>query len=60
MQVGQYIRDDGPKEHLKKAGTPTMGGLLILSAATASSLLWMDLTNFYVWMILLVTLGYGP
>ncbi|GBC61982.1 phospho-N-acetylmuramoyl-pentapeptide-transferas e [Desulfonema ishimotonii] len=59
MQVGQYVRDDGPETHLKKAGTPTMGGTLILFSTAASALLWMDLSNFYMWIILLVTLGYG-
>jgi phospho-N-acetylmuramoyl-pentapeptide-transferase len=54
MQVGQYIRDDGPESHLKKAGTPTMGGTLIIGAITASTLLWTDLTNVYVWIALLV------
>ncbi|QTA82087.1 Phospho-N-acetylmuramoyl-pentapeptide-transferase [Desulfonema limicola] len=59
MQVGQFVRDDGPETHLKKAGTPTMGGTLILFSAMVSSLLWMDLTNYYVWIILLITMGYG-
>jgi phospho-N-acetylmuramoyl-pentapeptide-transferase len=59
MQIGQFVRDDGPKTHLKKAGTPTMGGVLILFAVTAATLLWTDLTNFYVWMVLMVTLGFG-
>ncbi len=56
---GQPIRHDGPASHLAKAGTPTMGGLLILLALTASTLLWADLTNAFVWLALLVTLGYG-
>lgn len=59
MQVGQYIRDDGPETHLKKAGTPTMGGTLIVFSAIVSLLLWMDLTNYYVWPLVLVTVGYG-
>jgi len=59
MQVGQYIREDGPQTHFKKAGTPTMGGILILISALASVLLWMDLTNFYSWIVLLATLGAG-
>ena len=59
MQVGQFVRDDGPQTHLKKAGTPTMGGTLILVAAVASILLWMDLLNFYVWVILLAIVGNG-
>jgi phospho-N-acetylmuramoyl-pentapeptide-transferase len=57
--AGQPIRTDGPETHLKKAGTPTMGGLLILISATLSTLLWAKLDNPYVWMMLLVTLGFG-
>lgn len=57
--VGQMIRDDGPKSHLSKAGTPTMGGTLVLVAVTLSTLLWSDLSNRYVWLVLLVTLGFG-
>jgi phospho-N-acetylmuramoyl-pentapeptide-transferase len=57
---GQPIREDGPQGHLlTKKGTPTMGGLLILTALTASTLLWADLRNGFVWAVLLVTLGYG-
>ena len=56
---GQPIRADGPQTHLAKVGTPTMGGLMILTAMTLSLLLWMDLTNIYVWACLLVTLGFG-
>lgn len=56
---GQPIRDDGPKTHLAKAGTPTMGGLLILSALVISTLLWARLDNVYVWIVLLVTLAFG-
>jgi phospho-N-acetylmuramoyl-pentapeptide-transferase len=59
MQVGQYIRDDGPKSHLDKAGTPTMGGTLIILSLTAAILLWSDLTNYYVWIVLFVIIGYG-
>jgi phospho-N-acetylmuramoyl-pentapeptide-transferase len=59
LQVGQYVRDDGPQTHLKKAGTPTMGGTLIIFAVAVSTLLWADLTNFYVWMVLLVLVGFG-
>jgi len=59
MQVGQYIREDGPKSHFDKAGTPTMGGTLIILSLTASILLWSDLTNYYVWIVLLVILGFG-
>jgi phospho-N-acetylmuramoyl-pentapeptide-transferase len=57
---GQPIRPDGPESHLlTKKGTPTMGGVLILSAMTISTLLWADLRNGYVWAVLLLTLGYG-
>jgi phospho-N-acetylmuramoyl-pentapeptide-transferase len=56
---GQPIRADGPQTHLAKRGTPTMGGLLILVSVTVSVLLWMDLTNPYVWACLAVTLGFG-
>jgi phospho-N-acetylmuramoyl-pentapeptide-transferase len=56
---GQPIRDDGPQSHLKKVGTPTMGGLMILTAVTIAMLLWMDFSNRYSWACLLVTLGFG-
>ena len=56
---GQPIRDDGPQSHLAKRGTPTMGGLLILTSVAISVLLWMDLRNQYVWACLLVTGGFG-
>ena len=56
---GQPIRADGPQTHLAKRGTPTMGGLLILIAVTVSVVLWMDITNPYVWACLLVTVGFG-
>jgi phospho-N-acetylmuramoyl-pentapeptide-transferase len=59
LQVGQYIREDGPQAHLKKAGTPTMGGTLILGSVVVSCLLWNILTNTYVWILLMVTSGYG-
>jgi phospho-N-acetylmuramoyl-pentapeptide-transferase len=59
MQVGQYIRDDGPESHLSKAGTPTMGGLLIVFSIVGSTLLWSDLTNYFVWIMLFVVVGYG-
>lgn len=58
-QIGQTVRDDGPQTHLKKTGTPTMGGALILIAITASIFLWGDLSNIYIWVVLLVTLGFG-
>jgi phospho-N-acetylmuramoyl-pentapeptide-transferase len=56
---GQPIRDDGPQTHFAKAGTPTMGGLLILSALIFSTVLWAQLTNPYVWIVLLVTVAFG-
>ena len=58
-QIGQQIRDDGPQSHLSKAGTPTMGGALILVAIATATLLWADLRNRYVWIVLLVTLAFG-
>lgn len=58
-RIGQSIREDGPESHLEKAGTPTMGGALILVAIAISTLLWADLENRYVWVVLLVTLGHG-
>ena len=58
-QIGQSIREDGPKSHLSKAGTPTMGGALILVAIVISTLLWGDLSNRYIWVVLLVTAGAG-
>ncbi|WP_415883641.1 phospho-N-acetylmuramoyl-pentapeptide-transferase [Neptuniibacter sp. QD72_48] len=58
-QIGQAVRDDGPQTHLSKAGTPTMGGALILVAIAISTLLWSDLTNPYVWITLGVTLIFG-
>ena len=57
---GQPIRTDGPQRHIvEKQGTPTMGGLMILSGVFVSTLLWADLGNFYVWAVLFVTLGFG-
>lgn len=58
-QIGQHVREDGPRSHLSKAGTPTMGGALILVAVTAATLLWSDLTNRYVWVVLLTTVAFG-
>ncbi len=58
-QIGQQVRDDGPASHLSKAGTPTMGGALILVAIAVSTLLWADLGNRYVWVALLVTSAFG-
>jgi phospho-N-acetylmuramoyl-pentapeptide-transferase len=59
MQIGQHIREDGPQSHLKKEGTPTMGGLLIITASVVPTLLFANLTNLYVWVALLGMLGYG-
>jgi phospho-N-acetylmuramoyl-pentapeptide-transferase len=58
-QVGQPVRDDGPSSHLPKAGTPTMGGALILTAIVVSTVLWADLENRFIWIVLFVTLAYG-
>jgi phospho-N-acetylmuramoyl-pentapeptide-transferase len=58
-QVGQRVRSDGPQTHLSKAGTPTMGGALILAAITLATLLWADLANRFVWVVLLVTVAFG-
>lgn len=57
--IGQVVRDDGPKTHLTKAGTPTMGGTLVLVAILMSTLLWGDLNNRFIWLVLLMTLGFG-
>ncbi len=59
LKVGQAVRKDGPQTHLVKTGTPTMGGTLILLAMTVTTLLWADLSNQYVWLLLAVTLGTG-
>lgn len=59
MQVGQYIREDGPRTHHEKAGTPTMGGILILFSVILSTLLWSNLNNYYIWIVLLVCVGFG-
>lgn len=59
MKFAQAVRDDGPQTHLVKAGTPTMGGALILVSVAVSTLLWMDLSNKYVWIALITTLGFG-
>ncbi|MBI5040157.1 MAG: phospho-N-acetylmuramoyl-pentapeptide-transferase, partial [Gammaproteobacteria bacterium] len=58
-QIGQQVRNDGPQTHLSKAGTPTMGGALILVAIAVATLLWSDLSNRYVWVVLGVTLLFG-
>jgi len=59
MQIGQQVRDDGPQSHLVKKGTPTMGGILIILAVVISTLFWTNLSDVYVWIILLVTVGFG-
>ena len=58
-KIGQSVRDDGPKSHLSKSGTPTMGGALILVSIAVTVLLWADLSNRFVWVVLVVTLGFG-
>ncbi|MCI4411123.1 MAG: phospho-N-acetylmuramoyl-pentapeptide-transferase [Thiotrichales bacterium] len=59
LKVGQAVRTDGPQSHLAKSGTPTMGGVLILLSVIISALLWSDLTNHYVWLLIAVTLAFG-
>lgn len=59
MQIDQQIREDGPQTHLVKKGTPTMGGMLILFAVTVSTILWANLSVVYIWLVLLVTVGFG-
>ena len=59
FQIGQQVRDDGPGSHLVKQGTPTMGGILIIFAVVASTLLWANLATDYVWLAVIVTLGFG-
>jgi phospho-N-acetylmuramoyl-pentapeptide-transferase len=59
IKLGQYIREEGPQGHQKKAGTPTMGGILINFAILIPTLLWADITNPYIWIILFVTASYG-
>ena len=58
-EIGQAVRDDGPKSHLTKAGTPTMGGALVLLSILVTTLLWADLSNRFVWIVLVVTFGFG-
>lgn len=58
-QIGQVVRKDGPESHFSKAGTPTMGGSLVLFALVVPTLLWTDLSNLYIWAALTVTVGYG-
>lgn len=59
LQIGQVVRNDGPESHFSKAGTPTMGGLMILTSLALSSMIWMDVTSSFVWAALFVTLGFG-
>ncbi|MEY3015710.1 MAG: phospho-N-acetylmuramoyl-pentapeptide-transferase [Burkholderiaceae bacterium] len=59
LKIGQAVRDDGPQTHLIKAGTPTMGGALILLSIAVTTLLWADLSNRFVWIVLIVTMGLG-
>ena len=59
FQIGQYIREDGPKSHMKKAGTPTMGGILIIISIVVPTLLWANLANPYVWIALFGLLSFG-
>ncbi len=59
FQIGQYIRDEGPQAHKTKAGTPTMGGILILAGIVVPTLLWADLTNRNIWILVLSTLAFG-
>jgi len=59
LHLGQVIREDGPQSHLKKAGTPTMGGVLILFSVVVSTLLWGNLANPYIWLVLLVAMAFG-
>ena len=58
-KIGQSVRSDGPQSHLTKAGTPTMGGALILVAVVVTTLLWADLSNRLVWVVLCVTIAFG-
>ena len=59
FQMGQHVRDDGPQSHLAKAGTPTMGGVLIILVIVVTTLLWSDLINRFVWISLLTILSFG-
>src|SRR3954447_14210026 len=59
IKAGQYIRDEGPKSHQQKAGTPTMGGILINVAILIPTILWADIYNPYIWIVLFVTFAYG-
>jgi len=59
LQIDQQIREDGPKTHLVKKGTPTIGGMLIIMAVTVATMLWANLSVVYIWLVLLVTVGFG-
>jgi phospho-N-acetylmuramoyl-pentapeptide-transferase len=59
FQIGQYIREEGPKAHQKKAGTPTMGGVLITVAIVVPTILWADLSNRFIWLVIFATLAFG-
>src|SRR6202453_3514693 len=59
FQIGQYIREEGPKSHMKKAGTPTMGGILIIISIVIPTLLWADLRNSYIWIAIASLIGFG-
>src|SRR5258708_34664525 len=59
IKLGQFIREEGPKSHQQKAGTPTMGGILINVAILVPTILWADLTNTYIWVVLFVTFAYA-
>src|SRR6202171_398854 len=59
LQIGQYIREEGPQDHKKKAGTPTMGGVLIVLSTAVPTLLWADLGNAFVWLALFSLLGFA-
>jgi phospho-N-acetylmuramoyl-pentapeptide-transferase len=59
LKIGQPIREDGPDSHLSKKGTPTMGGILIIFASVLATLLWANLTNALIWLIVMVTVGFG-
>ncbi|MGA9822164.1 MAG: phospho-N-acetylmuramoyl-pentapeptide-transferase [Desulfobaccales bacterium] len=59
LQIGQYVREDGPQSHFHKNGTPTMGGLMIIFATLVATLLWSELNNPFIWMMIVVTLGFG-
>ncbi|HZX48846.1 MAG TPA: phospho-N-acetylmuramoyl-pentapeptide-transferase, partial [Nitrospirota bacterium] len=59
LQIGQFVRNDGPSSHLTKSGTPTMGGVLILIIVVLATLSWADLSNIYVWLVLAALVGFG-